>query len=186
VGDQRARACARVGIAGRVEETARIAPLQIAIGDASVDGLLSSTNYTVDGVDVGTGDAEVNLAAGEATNLVSAKDPSTGLDVVKTLALDGDSYIAELELTIKRASGSAAGKAPDWPKHWRPGRQHIRSTRFAPEAVAAIGDEVHRNPAQGINENKKTPDKLVIPGPVNWGGVGDTYFSMVAAPANHR
>jgi len=53
----------------------------------------------------------VNLAAGEKRRIsFLLKDPSTGLDVVKTLALDGDSYIAELELTIKRG-GQAVPQA---------------------------------------------------------------------------
>ena len=162
----------------------RIAPLQIATGEASVDGMLSSTNYTVEGVDVGTGDAEVNLAAGEKRRITFLlKDPATGLDVVKTLAIDADSYIADLELTIKRGGQPVPqAKLRVGPSIGDQGVKHYSFYSVAPEAVAAIGDQVQRHPAQGINENKNSPDRLVIPGPVNWAGIGDTYFSMVAAP----
>src|SRR6185295_14142988 len=111
------------------------------------------------------------------------KDPTTGLDVVKTLALDGKSYVADLELTIKRGGQPVPqAKLRIGPSIGDQGVKHYSFYSVAPEAVAAIGDQVQRHPAQGVNENKTTPDKLVIPGPVNWAGVGDTYFSMVAVP----
>jgi YidC/Oxa1 family membrane protein insertase len=162
----------------------RIAPLQITTGDAAVDGLLASTNYTVEGVDVGTGDTEVNLAIDEKRRIsFLLKDPATGLDVVKTLTLDGNSYIADLELTIKRGGQTVPqAKIRIGPSVGDQGVKHYSFYSVAPEAVAAIGNEVQRHPAQGINENKNSPDRLVIPGPVNWAGIGDTYFAMVAAP----
>lgn len=162
----------------------RIAPLQIATGDATLDGLLYSTNYTVEGVDVGTGDTEVNLAVGEKRRIsFLLKDPATGLEVVKTLALDGDSYIADLELTIKRGGQAVPqAKLRIGPSIGDQGVKHYSFYSVAPEAIAAIGNEVQRHPAHGINENKNSPDRMAIPGSVNWAGIGDTYFSMVALP----
>src|SRR5882672_1361711 len=43
----------------------RQAPLQITTGDAAVDSLLAATDYAIDGVEPGTGDAELTLGAGE-------------------------------------------------------------------------------------------------------------------------
>ncbi|HEU4869403.1 MAG TPA: YidC/Oxa1 family insertase periplasmic-domain containing protein, partial [Pyrinomonadaceae bacterium] len=35
----------------------------------------------------------------------------------------------------------------------------------------------------GINGNSKSPDHLVLNGPVDWAGIGDTYFAMVTVPS---
>jgi YidC/Oxa1 family membrane protein insertase len=162
----------------------REAPLQLAIGDAAVDSVLRSTNFAIEGIDSGTGDSELTLQAGEKKRITFLlKDQSTGLDVAKTLVLDADSYIADLEITIKRGSNVVPqAKLRVGPSIGDQGVKHYSFYSVAPEAVAAVGDKVERHTAQAINENKNSPDRLVIPGPVDWAGVGDTYFSMVAIP----
>lgn len=162
----------------------RLAPLQIATGDSSVDSLLASTDYAVEGVDAGTGDTEIKLASADKKRITFLlKDPATGLDVVKTLVLDGDSYNADLEVTIKRGDKIVPqAKVRVGPSIGDQGVKHYSFYSVAPEAIAAIGDKVERHQARAINENKSSPDRLVLPGPVNWGGVGDTYFAMVAIP----
>jgi len=49
----------------------RQAPLQLSIRDASVDALLSSTNYVIDGVGSTAGDSEVTLRGRKETNNIS-------------------------------------------------------------------------------------------------------------------
>lgn len=162
----------------------REAPLQLATGDGAVDSLLTSTNYSIDGVDSGTGDAELTLGAGEKRRITFLlKDGATGLDVAKTLVLDGDSYIADLEVTIKRGDKIIPqAKIRVGPSIGDQGVKYYTFYSVAPEAVAAVGDKVERHLAQAINENKNSPDRLTIPGAVDWAGVGDTYFAMVAVP----
>jgi YidC/Oxa1 family membrane protein insertase len=163
----------------------REAPLQLSVGDASVDSLLISRNYLVDGAGSDNGDAELTLAPGEKKRITFLlNDAATGLDVVKTIVLDADSYIADLEITIKRGGQIVPqAKVRVGPSL---GDQGIKSYTFysvAPEAVAAVGDKVERHLAHAVNENKNSPDHLTVPGPVDWAGVGDTYFSMVVVPA---
>jgi YidC/Oxa1 family membrane protein insertase len=162
----------------------REAPLQLATGDGAVDSLLTSTNYSIEGVDGGTGDAELTLGAGETKRITFLlKDATTGLDVAKTLVLNADSYIADLEVSIKRGDKTVPqAKIRVGPSLGDQGVKHYTFYSVAPEAVAAVGDKVERHPAQAINENKGSPDRLAIPGPVDWAGVGDTYFAMVAVP----
>jgi len=163
----------------------REAPLQLATGDGAVDSLLTSTNYSIEGVDSGTGDAELTLRAGETKRITFLlKDAGTGLDVAKTLVLNADSYIADLEVTIKRGDKIIPqAKMRVGPSIGDQGVKHYSFYSVAPEAIGAVGDKVERHPAQAINENKNSPDRLAIPGPVDWAGVGDTYFAMVAVPA---
>jgi YidC/Oxa1 family membrane protein insertase len=163
----------------------REAPLQLAIGDPSVDNLLSNTNYLVEGLENNSGDTELTLAAGEKKRITFLlSDKASGLEVIKTLVLEADNYLADLEITIKRGGQVVPqAKVRVGPSL---GDQGVKSYTFysvAPEAVAAVGDKVERHLAHAVNENKNSPDHLAIPGPVDWAGVGDTYFSMVVVPA---
>ncbi|HEY3039759.1 MAG TPA: membrane protein insertase YidC [Pyrinomonadaceae bacterium] len=162
----------------------REALLQLATGDAALDNFLSSNNYSIDGIETGTSDSELTLGAGEKKRITFLlNDRNTGLDVAKTLVLDGDSYIADLEITIKRGDKILPqAKIRVGPSIGDQGVKHYSFYSVAPEAVAAVGDKIERHPAQAINENKNSPDRLAIPGPVDWAGVGDTYFSMVTVP----
>jgi len=161
------------------------APLQIATGDPTVDSFLASTNYAIEGVEPGTGDSELTLGASEERRITFLlTDKATGLDVAKTLVLHGDSYIADLEVTIKRGDKIVPeARVRVGPSIGDQGVKRYSFYSVAPEAVAAIGDKVERHQARAINENKNSPDRLVIPGPSAWAGVGDTYFAMVVAPA---
>ncbi|MGI9068253.1 MAG: YidC/Oxa1 family insertase periplasmic-domain containing protein [Pyrinomonadaceae bacterium] len=163
----------------------REAPLQLVTGDAAVDTLLASANYAIEGVDPGTGDFELTLGADEKKRISFVlRDSSTGLDVVKTIVLDTASYSTDLEVTIKRGDKLV----PQARVRVGPsiGDQGVKLHTFysvAPEAVAAIADTVERHLPQSINANTNSPDYLALPGPVEWAGVGDTYFAMVAVPS---
>ena len=165
----------------------REAPLQLSLRDPSVDALLTSTNYVIDGLDSSTGDSELTLGAGEKKRVTFLlNDKATGLDVVKTIVLDADSYVADLEVTIKRGGQVVPeAKLRIGPSIGDQGVKHYTFYSVAPEAVAAVGEkvEVERHQPQAINENKNSPDHLTIPGPMDWASVGDTYFAMVAIPA---
>ena len=165
----------------------REAPLQLSLRDPSVDALLTSSNYIIDGVDSSTGDSELTIGAGEKKRITFLlNDKATGLDVVKTIDLDADSYVAGLEVTVKRGGQIVPeAKLRIGPSVGDQGVKHYTFYSVAPEAVAAVGEkvEVERHQAQSINENKNSPDHLAIPGPVDWASVGDTYFAIVAIPA---
>ena len=151
----------------------REAPLQLSLRDATVDTLLALTNYLVEGVEGSTGDSELTLNAGEKKRITFLlNDKATGLDVVKTIVLDADSYIADLEVTIKRG-GQVVPEARlrVGPSIGDQGVKHYTFYSVAPEAVGAVGAKVERQQAHAINENKNSPDHLTLPGPVDWAGV---------------
>ena len=163
----------------------REAPLQLATGDAAVDSLLASANYTIEGVDPGAGDIELTLGADEKKRITFLlRDNATGLDVVKTIVFDAASYSADLEITIKRGDKIVPqARVRVGPSIGDQGVKHYSFYSVAPEAVAAVGDKVERHQPHSINVNKNSPDHMVLPGPVDWAGVGDTYFAMVAVPS---
>jgi YidC/Oxa1 family membrane protein insertase len=163
----------------------REAPLQLATGDGAVDSVLTSRDYLIEGLEAGTGDSEVALGVGEKKRVTfRLTDKATGLDVVKTLVFDGDRYSVDLEVTIKRGDKVfPQAKVRVGPSIGDQGVKHYTFYSVAPEAIAAAGAdkvEVQRFLAHSINENKNSPDRMSIAGPIDWAGIGDTYFAMVA------
>ncbi|MEP6569856.1 MAG: membrane protein insertase YidC [Acidobacteriota bacterium] len=163
----------------------REAPLQISLRDAAIDSVLTSTNYVIEGAGSETGDTELILSGGEKKRITFLlNDKASGLEVAKTITLDADSYVAELEITIKRGGQIVpAAKLRIGSSIGDQGVKHYTFYSVAPETIAGVGDKVERHQAHTVNENKNSPDHLVLPGPVDWAGVGDTYFAMVAVPA---
>ena len=168
-----------------LERQPREAPLQLVTGDPAVDEVLANSNYVIRGLDSSSSEGEINLAPNEKKQLIlSLHEERTGIDVVKTLALDGNSYSFDFDVNLKRAGQVV----PQVRLKIGPsiGDQGIKNYTFysvAPEAVASVADKIERHASSSINENKGNPDHLVLGGPVDWAGVGDTYFAMVAIPS---
>ena len=160
----------------------REGPLQIITGDGALDLLLATRNYQVEGVDKPDGDVEITLGANEKRSITFLlRDGATGLVVTKRLTFDAERYSTDLEVTVKRGDQVIPQvKLKIGPSIGDQGIKHYTFYSVAPEAIAALGDEVERHAAPAINATK---DQLSIAGPVDWAGVGDTYFAMVAIPS---
>jgi YidC/Oxa1 family membrane protein insertase len=168
-----------------LERVPREAPFQLTTGDSAVDGLLVSTNYSIDGVQPGISETELLLTPGEKKRITFLlNDKASGLDVVKAIIFDGDGYSVDLEVTIKRHDQIVPqAKLRVGPSIGDQGVKRYSFYSVAPEVVASVGDKVARHQARTINENKNSPDHTAVAGPVDWAGVGDTYFAMVAVPS---
>ncbi len=184
-GDKNTRAPLELISQKGLERVPREAPFQLITGDPSIDGVLLSTNYAVDGVAPGTGDSVLTLGAGEKKRITFLlNDKNSGLDVVKTVVVDGDDYSIDLEITIKRGEKIVPqARIRIGPSIGDQGIKRYSFYSVAPEVVASVGDKVARHQARAINENKNSPDHMPVPGAVDWAGVGDTYFAMVAVPS---
>jgi YidC/Oxa1 family membrane protein insertase len=160
----------------------RLVPLQLQTGDATFDSLLASSTYRVEGADVSTGNVELNLAKGETKQLTFALDGG-GLQVRKTISFNADQYQTGLSVQVKRGDAIVPQvKMTIGPSIGDQGITHHTFYSVAPEGVAYVGGKLHRSLAASINGNSSSPDRLVLNGPVDWAGVADTYFSMVAVP----
>lgn len=163
----------------------REAPLQIITGDSSLDVLLATRNYQLEGVDTPNGDVEITLSVNEKRSITFLlRDSATGLDVTKRLTFDAERYSTDLEVTIKRGDQVIPQvKLKIGPSIGDQGIKYYTFYSVAPEAIAAVGEKVERHAAAGINANTNSPDRLSLAGSVDWAGVGDTYFAMVAIPS---
>ena len=161
----------------------RMVPFQLQTGDSAFDTVLNSSTYRVEGVDSSTGDVEVNLAAGEKKELTFVLEDANGVQVRKKIVFDADRYETDLSVIVKRGDQTVPQvKIAIGPSIGDQGVSRHTFYSVAPEAVAYVGDKLQRHPAAGINTNSSSPDHLVLNGPMDWAGVADTYFAMVAVP----
>jgi YidC/Oxa1 family membrane protein insertase len=163
----------------------RDAPLQVVTGDGSIDTVLAAKTYKIEGLDTANVDAEITLGANEKRTLTFVlADPDTGLEVSKKFVLAAERYDVQLEMNIKRAGNVVPqARLRVGPSIGDQGVPHYTFYSVAPEAIGSFGDKVERTTAAAINENPGSPDSLAVPGSVDWAGIGDTYFAMVAIPS---
>ncbi len=183
--DERARIPLELIPAKGLERQPPEAPLQLSTGDAAVDAVLTSANYLVTSDNSANADSEIVLQPGEKRRIeFSLVDSATGLNVSKVMTFDGDDYSVGLQLTVKRGDQIVPqAKLRIGPSIGDQGVKKYTFYSVAPEAVTAQAEKVERHQAQAINENKNSPDRMAIGGSVDWAGVGDTYFAMVAVPS---
>src|SRR5688572_21705362 len=160
----------------------RLVPLQLHTGDTALDTVLSSSTYSVEGVDAANGDVEVNLGAGEKKQITFVLD-ANGLQIRKAIVFDAERYENDLSLLVKRGEETIPQvKIAIGPSIGDQGVEYHTFYSVAPEGVGFVADNLERHPAAGINANTSSPDRLFINGPTDWAGVADTYFGMVAVP----
>jgi YidC/Oxa1 family membrane protein insertase len=161
-----------------------VAPLLLSTGDAAVDNLLASKNFKVSGVDGDSGEARVEVKSGETKQIDFAmRDEATGLDVVKTLSFDANSYSVGLGLKLSRGGQAMpAAKLAIGPSIGDQGVPFYTFYSVAPEGVGVVGGKSQLFYGTSIHENEGSNDRQVVGGTIDWAGVGDTYFAMVAIP----
>lgn len=163
----------------------REAPLLLVTGDSSVDAVLATKNYRVsESGDTGD-EVRIALVPGQSKQVeFTLRDESSGLEVIKSLTFNADSYQVDVQVKLAR-SGQAIPvvKLVVGPSIGDQGVPYYDSLySVAPEGIAAVGEEAKRYYATSINEDKGSPDRQAIGGVIDWAGVGDTYFAMVVVP----
>jgi YidC/Oxa1 family membrane protein insertase len=162
-----------------------VAPLLLATGDATVDALLASKNFKVGGVEGESGEARVEVKNGESKQLdFTMRDEATGLDVVKTLRFDANTYSVDLGVKLTRGGQPVQNtRLAIGPSIGDQGVPHYTFYSVAPEGVAAVGGKPQLFYGTSIHSNEGSQDRQVVGGTIDWAGVCDTYFAMVAIPA---
>src|SRR5215211_6166327 len=159
----------------------RMVPFQLQTGDGALDYALSPSTYKVEGVDQPNGDVEVNLGRGEKKELTFVLEDPRGVQVRKKIVFDAESYHTDLSVLVKRGEQPIPQvKITIGPSIGDQGVTHHTFYSVAPEAVSFVNGKLERHPPAGINGNSSSPDRLVLNGPIDWAGVADTYFGMVA------
>lgn len=182
----------------RVNQEAREAPLRLQItdGDKSAEGrmvdlLLDSRNYEVK--ELKGQDAREQLQsdnfdipAGGSRSLEFSLRVNYGpegkesLEATKVITFYADQYRADVKVYLKQGGQPKQARLLLGPSIGDQGIPEYSFYSVPPEGVATVGETAMRNPAMDINNRHS--DKLALGGAVDWAGVGDTYFAMVAVP----
>jgi YidC/Oxa1 family membrane protein insertase len=161
----------------------RMVPLQLQTGDSALDGVLSSSTYKVEGVDSPEGDVDLSLESGQQKEITFVLEDANRLQLRKRIIFDADRYQTDLSLFLKRGEETIPQvKVTIGPSIGDQGVSYHTFYSVAPEGVAFVNNYLERHLAAAINGNGT--DRLSLSGPIDWAGVADTYFSMVAVPAN--
>lgn len=178
-------------------------PFQVVTGDAATDAVLSGRNFKVTGPGNESGDATVNVPSGSQHLDFVIHDDATGLDATKRVTFYADRYTAEVEVKVTRNSQPVPAKLAIGPNIGDQGIDQYTFYLYPPEGIAVVNNEVMRVAAIDVHSDRrntgiinglfewlgmkakvpKPADQEPIDGPVQWAGVGDTYFGMIAAPA---
>ncbi|HJZ81852.1 MAG TPA: membrane protein insertase YidC, partial [Pyrinomonadaceae bacterium] len=179
-------------------------PFQITTGDATLDATLANRNYRASGVKADSGDETINVNDGSKQIDFVFHDEATGLDVTKRLTFFADKYVAQLELKVARNNQPLPeARLVIGPSVGDQSIEHYSFYLYAPEGIAMVNGEVRRINSLEVHAEKrngglfaslfewlglkspvtKPADHDSIDGQVQWAGVDDTYFSMVAVPS---
>ena len=178
-------------------------PFQVVTGDAATDAVLSGRNFKVTAAGSETGDATVNVPSGSQQLEFVIHDDATGLDASKRITFNADRYTAEIEVKVTRNSQPVPAKLAIGPNIGDQGIPQYSFYLYAPEGIAVVNNEVMRINAVEVHSDRrntgminrlfewigvkapvmKPPDHEPVDGPVQWAGVGDTYFGMIAVPS---
>ncbi len=161
----------------------RMVPLQLHTGDATLDAALASATYRVEGVDKPDGDVEIKLTDDQKKELTFTFEDANRVRVRKSIIFDAERYETDLMVNVMRGDQAVPQvKLSIGPSIGDHGIARHTFYSVAPEAVSTVAGKLERHPAAGINSNSKSPDLLSLNGAMDWAGVADTYFAMVAVP----
>ena len=187
-----------------VSEDKLFRPFQVMTGDAALDAALANRNYRTFGPNAESGDETINVPTGSKQIDFVIHDEATGLDATKRLTFFADRYIADLELKLTRNNQPLPdAKIAIGPNIGDQTIDHYSFYLYAPEGLAMVNGSVTRvnslqvhadhvnngffsSIVEWLHLKEPTPkpaDREAVGGPVQWGGVDDTYFSMIAVPA---
>jgi len=179
-------------------------PFQIVTGDATADSILASRNFKVTGANSESGDATIDVPTGSRQVEFTIHDEATGLDANKRLTFFADRYIAEVELRLTRNNQPVPkAQLAIGPNIGDQGIDHYTFYSFAPEGIAVLNGQVRRINSVEVHSDRqstgtinwilegigiksvvnKPPDREPLDGTVQWAGVDDTYFGMIAVPS---
>src|SRR5262249_18721909 len=141
----------------------RAVPLQLQTGDATLDSVLASSTYRLEGPNTTGGDIDFNVGAGEKKQLTFVLEDGTGLQVRKTIGFDGDKYATDLSFSVKRGDAAVPQvKMTIGPSIGDQGVSHHTFYSVAPEGVAHVNSKLERHTAASINGSSSSPDRLVL------------------------
>ena len=164
-----------------LKRSPREIPFRLATDDQGLNTLINDRNYAIS-----VPEENITLADGQEKQIDFTMTDASGVEVKKSFLFRANSYVADLGVTVKRGGqpvpntklliGASIGDHAINNHNF----YHIES-----ETVAAINGDIKRH--QGnytFTYDANGQASLSDAGTVDWAGVGDAYFAMLAVPAS--
>lgn len=156
-------------------------PFRLATDDQNLNTLLNNRNYQVS-----AGEETITLADGQEKQIDFTLTDANGVAVTKSFVFRADSYVADLSVKLtnngqtvpntKLVLGASIGDH---------GINHHNFYHIESEAVGSVNGDIvrHQGYYSFTYDNNSKDSSLADSGNVDWAGVGDAYFTMLAIPA---
>ncbi|MFV0388099.1 MAG: membrane protein insertase YidC [Pyrinomonadaceae bacterium] len=155
------------------------APFRLLTGDADFDNLVNSRNYQV-----ADSESEVELKGNETKKIDFVLSAGDGTEVVKSYTFRADSYLNDIAVTIKKQGKTIPNaKLVIGPSIGDQGIEHYTFYKVEPEGLGLVNDGRERKYAASIVDENTGKGASSVPGEIDWAGIGDTYFAMLAVPS---
>jgi YidC/Oxa1 family membrane protein insertase len=181
-----------------LKRTPRETPFRVEIGDQNIDALLRDRNYVIGGIESSSSEATISLSPGFGSKKIDfvLRDEASGVDITKSITFKQDRYDVDVEVKMTRGGQPI----PQVMLLIGPsiGDQGVPSYSFysvAPQGISVTNNnEVHRLSPESIyhaeegwflfkSTRPEGPNRKDVKGEIDWAGVCDTYFAMLAVPS---
>src|SRR5712691_4943515 len=165
----------------------------LANGEFHASGLVSELS-----------DAAIDVPSGSQRVDFTLHDDATGLDATKSITFFADCYSAEIEVKLARNKQPVPQVSlAIGPNIGDQGIDKYSFYLYAPEGIAVVNGAAQRINSVEVHSDRvntglinrlleglslksvvnKPADHETVDGSVQWAGVGDTYFAMIAVPS---
>jgi YidC/Oxa1 family membrane protein insertase len=163
-----------------LEQSPREVPFRLSTADQNMTTLANERNYQIS-----VPEDTITLADGQERQIEFSLTDASGAEVKKSFVFRGDSYVADLAVTLKQngqpvpntrlAIGASIGDHAI---------NHHSFYHIESETVAIVNGEIKRHQGNySFTYDASNQATLADQGTVDWAGVGDAYFAMAAVPA---
>ena len=155
-------------------------PFKLSTEDQTLNTFLNDRNYQISG-----GDETINLETGQEKQIVFTLNEN-GVEITKTFVFRADSYVADLGIKLTRNGQTVPNtKLIIGASIGDHGINHHNFYHIESETVARVNGEIKRHQGYySFTYDKDSKDSVLSDnGNVDWAGVADAYFTMVAIPA---
>lgn len=163
-----------------LEQNPRELPFRLVTGDQNITALANERNYQVS-----VPEQTITLGDGQEKAIEFSLVGDNGVEVKKSFVFRADSYIADLAVELKQngqafpntklAIGASIGDQAI---------NHHSIYHSESEAVVAVNGDIKRHQGgYSFTYDANNRSTLSDNGPIDWVGMSDSYFGMVAVPA---
>jgi YidC/Oxa1 family membrane protein insertase len=162
-----------------LSRTPRQAPFRLITGDQNLTDLVNGRNYQISAPE-----NTITLGDGQERQIDFTLTDANGIEVKKTFIFRGDSFLADMAVTLKQNGQPVPDtKLQIGPSIGDHSINYHNLYHIEPEGIAAVGGDIKRHlAAYSFTFGADNQASLADTGAVDWAGVTDTYFAMVAIP----